>query len=126
MLREVPQPTFGEIDMRKLSAILLTVGLSALVPITACAEDKPVQSSQPPYKPGRQVDEGQPVKPGQPPYKPGRQVEGNQSGEGAAAAPSADAAGNEGKRETDGQPVKPGQQPYKPGRQGEDQKEDKK
>ena len=112
--------------MQKLSVILLTLGLSALVPITTCAQDKPVQSSQPPYKPGRQADEGQPVKPGQPPYKPGRQVEGDQPAEGAAAAPSTGAVGNEGKRENDGQPVKPGQPPYKPGRQGEEQKEDNK
>src|SRR5690349_3872368 len=120
MLAELRQPTFGEIDMQKLSAIVLTLGLSALVPITTYAEDKPVQSSQPPYKPGRQVEEGQAVKPGQPPYKPGRQVEGNQATDGAAATPSTSAA------ESEGQPVKPGQPPYKPGRQAEDKKEDNK
>ena len=78
--------------MKKILSIIAAATLSAAI-FTATADDS-VKTSQPPYKPGRQIDDDA-VKTSQPPYKPGRQAD------------------------QDEPPVKSAQQPYKPGRQAD-------
>jgi len=89
--------------MRNLSRVLIatafsTLAFSMLTPTTSSADEgDAVKSSRPPYKPGRQIDDGattesssaaqataasddgsQPVKSSRPPYKPGREADDGQ------------------------------------------------
>jgi len=57
------------------------------------------------------ADEGDAVKSSQPPYKPGRQLDDGNSGASGALEPAGSSA----------QPVKSAGAPYKPGRQAEEQ-----
>jgi hypothetical protein len=76
-----------------LMAAAMAAGLSAVgLTISAADEGNSLKTSQPPYKPGRQIDESDPVKTAREPYKPGRQADDSE------------------------QDVRSGKPPYKPGR----------
>ena len=110
--------------MRKLSRILIASALSTLafstLTVTTCAADDSdsIKTGRPPYKPGRQIDDGasatpsddgsEPVESGRAPYKPGREID-----DGASAAQSDDGS----------EPVKPGRAPYKPDREADEQRD---
>jgi hypothetical protein len=87
----------GDTNMRTFTPILMAAamaaGLSAVgLTISAADEGNSLKTSQPPYKPGRQIDESDPVKTAREPYKPGRQADDSE------------------------QDVRSGKPPYKPGR----------
>jgi hypothetical protein len=87
-----------KLDMRNFSRILIATALSTLALTTwAAKEGDPVQTANPPYKPGREIDDGgsagsgspaqhtrasddgaQPVKSSNGPYKPGREADDGQ------------------------------------------------
>jgi hypothetical protein len=76
-----------------LMAAAVAAGLSAVAVATSAADEgNSVRTSQPPYKPGRQIDETDSVETAREAYKPGQQADDS------------------------GQDVRSGKPPYKPGR----------
>ena len=75
----------GVLDIRWL---ILAAALSAVaLTTTAADEGNSVTTSQPPYKPSRQIDESDSIKTAREPYKPGRQADDSEQPVGSAKPP---------------------------------------